>query len=351
MATMVQDVVTHFTTALDTFTASSSGVITTYVMPLGWTILAIGLLVHSWAIIEGKVQAPLQDWMFKLVAALMVLYAMSGGYLNWIADPLYNLGDELGTLLAGGGSAVNSLAAVNDKVLNLISATFSAAGESFKFLDFGSGSILLIFGILIGIACYLLIGTALFFIIFAKMGISLVLAVGPFFVLGLLNQHTRSYFFSWLNTALYFVFYQVLTVLFIILFIGILNNYMTALEIKLSGATWTVQNAMLNMMGLGGPGTGANLVATLTPVIVISIAMFFMLMQLPTIASSITSGSGGAFGNGLYAMSQVFRSRGGKGGGDKGGGNGSGGNGGGNASKGLSRSTPSSSVTLPAPKA
>ena len=180
MSTMVQDVVTHFTTALNTFIAGSAGIISGYVMPIGWTVLAIGLLVHAWAIMEGKVQAPLQDWMFKLVAALMVLYAMSGGYFNWISDPLYNLGDTLGTLLAGGGSAVTSLAALNDKVLDLISATFSAAGSSFEYLDFGSGAILLIFGILIGVACYLLIGAALFFIIFAKLGISLVLAVGPF---------------------------------------------------------------------------------------------------------------------------------------------------------------------------
>ena len=340
MSTMVQDVVTHFTTALNTFIAGSAGIISGYVMPIGWTILAIGLLVHSWAIMEGKVQAPLQDWMFKLVAALMVLYAMSGGYFNWISDPLYNLGDELGTLLAGGGSAVASLAALNDRVLDLISATFSAAGTSFEFLDFGSGAILLIFGILIGIACYLLIGAALFFIIFAKLGISLVLAVGPFFVLGLLNQHTRNYFFSWLNTALYFVFYQVLTVLFIILFIGILNEYITALQTALSGATWSVENAVLNMIGMGGPGTGTNLVATLTPVVVISIAMFFMLMQLPTIASSMTSGSGGAFGNGLYAMSQIFR-------------RGKGGSGGNTPSSNTNtpRTMPRSTLTLPAPKA
>lgn len=340
MATMVQDVVTHFTNATNTFIASSAGLISGYVMPIGWTILAIGLLVHAWAIMEGKVQAPLQDWMFKLVAALMVLYAMSGGYLNWLSEPLYNLGDELGTLLAGGGNAVTSLSTVNDKVLNLLSTIFSAAGESFSFLDFGSAVILLIFGILVFIACYLLIATALFFIVFAKLGISLVLAVGPFFVMALLNQHTRNYFFSWLNTALYFVFYQVLTVLFIILFIGILDQYMTALETKLAGATWSIENAVLNLIGMGGPGTQTNLVATMVPVVVISLAMFFMLLQLPTIASSMTSGSGGAFGNGLYAMSQMFR-RGGK----------KGGGGGQNNTPNTPRNqAPRTVLTLPAPK-
>lgn len=338
MATMVQDVVTHFETALNTFIGSSAGVISTYVMPLGWTILAIGLLVHAWAIMEGKVQAPLQDWMFKLVAALMVLYAMSGGYFNWIAAPLYGLGDALGTLLAGGTDAITSLSSLTDKVIDLISAIFGAAGESFKFLDFGSGAILIIFGILVGLATFLLIASALFFIVFAKLGISLVLAVGPFFVLGLLNQHTRNYFFSWLNTAFYFVFYQVLTVLFIVLFIGILDQYMTALQTKLSGATWTIENAVLNMIGLGGPGTQTNLVATLLPVVVISIAMFFMLMQLPTIAASMTSGSGGAFGNGLYAMSQMFR-RSGKGSGAS------------NSPRAQSNNTPRSTLTLPAPRA
>lgn len=345
MSTFVPDVISQFNAALTTFLTSSAGVISGYVMPIGWVVLAIGLLVHAWAIMEGKVQAPLQDWLFKLIAALMVLYAMSGGYLNWIGIPLANLGSDLGILLAGGTDATSVLSNANDRIVELVTVIFRAAGLAMKGLDYGSAVLLVVFGILVGFACFLLIGTALFFIIFAQIGISLVIAVGPFFVLGLLNQHSRNYFFSWLNTALYFVFYQVLTILFISLFLSILEQYINALNVALSGVDYSIKNAVLNMIGMGT--AKLNVVATLTPVIIISVAMFFMLLQLPTIASSMTSGSGGQFGNGLYAMARM----GGVGGRGRTKGSGNGGSGQSSRPRNTARNaSPSNRLTLPAPR-
>jgi type IV secretion system protein VirB6 len=315
---MVTDVITHFQTNLGAFYSAASAGITGYVVPIAWAMLGISMMVWCYAVIEGKVTTPLTDWIFKFVCAMIVIYAMSGGYLKLVAEPIFNLGDELQIAVAShvlpgsGSTAVDIMSRLDDKIINLLTVIFKAAGEAVKALDFGSFALLIIFGLLVAVATLLLIGAAVFFYVFAKVGLSLVLGVGPFFIFGLLNQHTRNYFFSWLNTALYFVFYQLLTVMFVLMFLSILDSYLTSLFTTLGGSTYSITDTVLNIMGLGP--VKVNVIAVLTPVIVISFAMFFMLLQLPTIASSMTSGSGGSFGHGMYSIVQTLRG-GGKGGG------------------------------------
>lgn len=311
MADFIGDTIAQFDSALTTFYAGASAGISGYVMPLGWTVLALGLLVHAWAIMEGKVQAPLQDWMFKLVAALIVLYAMSGAYLEWVADPLNVLGNELSAAAVAGDSTsvLKALWKGSVEVLSMIANGISLAIDKW---EFGTATLLLFFLLVVAGSLMLLVSAALFFVIYTKLGLSLVLAVGPFFLLGLLNQHTRSYFFSWLNTALYFVIYQVLVVIFMVLFLKIIETYMGAMMQDLTGQPAPPYDIPTGAAKLIGVGAAINLFSYFLPIVVISVAMFFMLLQLPTIASSMTSGSGGSFGNGLYAMSQMFR-RGGKG--------------------------------------
>jgi type IV secretion system protein VirB6 len=148
------------------------------------------------------------------------------------------------------------------------------------------------------VATYLLLAVAMFSIIFSKLGLSMVLAVGPFFLLALILPQTRNYFYSWLNTALYFVFYHVFTALFIFMFIGIVNSYVGKLNMTLGGVSG---GGVLSMVArlVGAKGDGLNVAALTIPILLISLAMFFMFLQIPVMCASLTSGSGGSFGAGL----------------------------------------------------
>ena len=68
-----------------------------------------------------------------------------------------------------------------------------------------------------------------------------------------------------------------------------------------------------NLIGVGG--AGVNVAAVCIPIILISMAMFFIFLQIPTICASLTGGSGGSFGVGLssfsYAKSLLGRGKGG----------------------------------------
>lgn len=138
------------------------------------------------------------------------------------------------------------------------------------------------------------------------------LAVGPFFLLAIILPQTRSYFFAWLNTTLYFVFYHVFSVLFVFMFIGILNSYVGSLSTHLGGASAGGVMSMVARL-VGVQGEGLNVAALTIPVLLISLSMFFVFLQIPAICASLSGGNGGSFGGGLSsflsARSVLGRSR------------------------------------------
>lgn len=310
---IIGDIYNNFERALTGFYQGAAAGISGYVIPIAWVLLGICMLIWCYLIIEGKVAMPITDWLLKFVGFMVVLYVMGNGYLSWVAAPLFDLPSELTRALsATSGSAPDLLGQVNDKVVDLVSAMFTAGTKLIKELAFGPAIALFLMGVLVIVAVYLLLAAALFSIIFSKLGLSMVLAVGPFFVLALVLPQTRNYFYSWLNTALYFVFYHVFSALFIFMFIGIVHSYVGKLNTTLGGVGSGGVLAMVARL-LGASGEGLNVAAICIPILLISLAMFFMFLQIPTMCSSLTNGSGGSFGAGLtnltHAKSLLSRSR------------------------------------------
>lgn len=313
---ILEDIHANFERALNGFYESAATGISTYVIPIAWVLLGVCMLVWCFLVVEGKVVAPATDWILKFVGFMVVLYLLGSGYLSWVAKPIFDLPSELISAVIGSPlSAQSLLGQVNDKVLDLVSAIFIAGSRLLGDLAIGPAVTLLLMGVLVVITAYLLLSVALFATVFAKLGLSLVLAVGPLFFLSLILPQTRSYFRSWLNTALYFVLYHVLTTIFIFLFIGIIDAYLSKLNSQLVsvGAGGGMPAMVSNLIGVGG--AGLNVAAVCIPIILISMAMFFVFLQIPTICASLTGGSGGSFGAGLSgfsnAKSLLGRSKGG----------------------------------------
>lgn len=293
---IVGDIYANFETALGSFYEAASAGIAGYVIPIAWVLLGICMLVWCYLIIEGKVASPLTDWLLRFVGFMVVLHVMGSGYLPWVARPLFNLPAELTRALsASATSAPDLLGQVNEKVVDLVSAMFAAANTLIQNLAVGPAITLFLMGVLVVAATYLLLAAALFSVIFAKLGLSMVLAVGPFFLLALVLPQTRSYFFSWLNTAFYFVFYHVFSALFVFMFIGIVDSYIEKLNGTLGGVGGGNILSMVARL-TGASGEGLNVAAICIPILLISLCMFFVFLQIPALCASLTSGNGGALG-------------------------------------------------------
>lgn len=310
---IIGDIYNNFERALNGFYEGAAAGISGYVIPIAWVLLGICMLIWCYLVIEGRVAIPITDWLLKFVGFMVVLYIMGNGYLGWVAEPIFNLPSELTSAMSGtASSSPDLLGQVNDKIVDLVAAMFTAGTRLVKDLAIGPAIALFVMAAFVIAATYLLLAAALFAVIFSKLGLSLVLAVGPFFVLALVLPQTRSYFHSWLNTALYFVFYHVFTALFIFMFIGIINSYVGKLNSQLGspGGGGGVLAMVMNLVGVGG--AGLNVAAICIPIILISLTMFFMFLQIPVMCASLTTGSGGSFGARLssfvHARSLVGRS-------------------------------------------
>lgn len=310
MASIVADVYAQFDRALAGFYEAAAQGIAGYVIPLAWVVLAVAMLVWCLLVVEGRIASPLLDWIVKFVGFMLVLHAMGYGYLAWIARPLFVLPTQLvAAMQRTSGEPSDLLGQVNDRTVDLVSAMFAAGSTLIHELAIGPGIAVFLMGALVVVATYLLLAVALFAIVFSKLGLSLVLAVGPFFLMGLVLPQTRGYFFSWVNTALYFVFYHVFTVIFVLLFIGIVERYIAALTQNLGGAAegGGVVAMVANLVGLQGPGS--NVAALLLPLLLIAIAMFFMFLQIPAICASLTGASAGTMSAGVAHLRRAGRPR------------------------------------------
>ena len=97
------------------------------------------------------------------------------------------------------------------------------------------------------------------------------------------------------------------------MFLGIANSYLGKLNATLGGTG--SGGGVLAMVArlLGVRGADLNVAAATIPILLISLAMFFMFLQIPAMCASLTGGSGGSFGAGLtnltHAKSLFSRSR------------------------------------------
>ncbi|QOU76439.1 TrbL/VirB6 plasmid conjugal transfer protein (plasmid) [Janthinobacterium sp. HH102] len=305
------------------FSSASQGM-TNYILPVGWIMLAISILVWSLMVIEGRIQTPMNDWILKGLSALLILSAAGQFYSSWISAPLFALPDALASAVSGATSATSALDALSDSLNKLIMGIGQGALEALQSWNFGGALMLTLSLLLVAAAGCLLEISCLFNMIYAKIGLSIVLGIGPFFVLCLLWPHTKSYFNAWLNTVLYFVFLTVLTTMIMVLFINIANHFMS----KLMGAI-AAQNGFLEVTlanigkafiaQVSGGAKEAyenavreqfNILSISIQMVLVFIPMFFVAQELRTLVASLTGGSGGSFGSGAMQMVRTIKSGG-----------------------------------------
>lgn len=312
---------TKFEGAMTGLYASASSGISSYVIPIAWIVLAIALLVWCYLTMSGKTSTPVLDWFVPFIAFMLVLYAMGSGYTAWIADPLYKLPEEL-VSAAGKGSAktpIDSLGLFEEKFIGIATGGFKLVIEYIKTGAWGAAIVLTLLLLVMIVAAVIMMIVIFCGLIYAKLGLTLVLAVGPFFVFLLVIQHTRDKFFSWLSTALFFVFYYVLSFLFMALFFNFLDAYVNALVGGTvsgggPGMAGMISDFIYNQFMGGDAQKAGNMIVLFLPIVLITLIMAFMFLQLSTIASSMTAGSGGAVGQGasslIYYMKGIGRRNG-----------------------------------------
>lgn len=157
-----------------------------------------------------------------------------------------------------------------------ISAIWSAGG----FTDPGPSifaAVLFVIFLIFGVAAVIALATA-------KIGLSLVVAVGPLMVLGLLFRSTQEYFTKWLSYGVQFAFLAMFVGGIAGLADAIVDNYIAALDAN---------------------AETVDLVALMAPALML-LLLAKIFAELPNMASSLSGGIGLSIGNTAWRGVQGF---------------------------------------------
>ena len=276
-----------------------------YVIPAAWVIFAVAMLVWAMLVQQGKLESPMQDWLIKAMVFFLIILAAGSFYGEWLVKALKGMQTELASaMIPNGENASNLIDALDKKILNIVDSCFATMGKLptnvVGIPDIPSVLALFLASGLFFFAGGILELVAVFNIIYAKLGLGLILMVGPFFVAALITNATKGWFHSWLNTALYFIMLSALTAAWISMCLKLADQYlakiMSAASIPTDGAGYAFVKFDLIV---------ALLMASFN-FLLIALILGFLGWELRTIASSITGGSGGSAGSGLGAASRAI---------------------------------------------
>jgi type IV secretion system protein VirB6 len=126
-------------------------------------------------------------------------------------------------------------------------------------------------GLVIGLATVVAVFCSGALIILAKLGIAILLAIGPLFIFFLLYPATRRYFDKWLGQLCTYVLGYVLLIIVTVFALTIFNYYLDRIEINEMSTNFTSVPLQL---------------------LVISLIILYVVKQVPQIAASLCSGAG-----------------------------------------------------------
>ncbi len=239
------------------------------ITPIASIGLTIGFIIYGWLVIRGAIDMPLVGLVNRCFRmSIITSIALTVGlYQHEIKDLIMNTPDELVEALVDNPQSKTQLAKLIDTVAEKGFECASKAFEEAAFLD-ADGLLYGLFGILILLATSFLTAVGGAFILLANVAITLLIGLGPFFIISLLWQPTYRFFEQWVAQILSYTILILLLATMSSLLMNIFANYME--DFKFDGN----QNVSY---ALGG-------------VLILSIISIVLLFKLSSIANALAKG-------------------------------------------------------------
>lgn len=248
-----------------------------YLDPVFFSMLVLYVIWWGYSIMAAKSSASPLEAAERLGKAMFIYWMVT----NWapFSDSLYTLVQSIPDILAqrivktlsvstgGAGTELSGIPAMFDQ---LYAAAIKVVGQIY------TGSLMDVFGgllsIIIIIFTLLFIGVALAAIIAAKVMLFIVLALGPVWIILALFRYSYRFTDGFLTVCAQLVIQQVLIY-------GFLGFYFYMVTLSADVA----QN--------GGGDDIAGKLANVMPLLLVTVVGFYVLLQIPLIASTLTGGS------------------------------------------------------------
>ena len=270
-----EDLLSELSSGLETYWGNVSADIVAAITPSVITGLMIYMALWGWSMMRGLISEPVVDGMARMLRlTLVTTVAINIGYYNgFLAEMLWQSPDALANIVASGYADGTS----NMQFLDSLMGRFYDMGTAYNdkaHADAGVTGIPDLSLWFTGLAVWIVGGAvtlyAAFLLTLCKMGLALLLGVGPIFVAFLLFEPTKKFFDAWIGQALNFVFLVMLTAAVVKLFVAIIETYLSAPGVVAAMADPSINQAL--------------------PPIVFSIIGVLLMTWLPSVASALGGG-------------------------------------------------------------
>jgi type IV secretion system protein VirB6 len=211
---------------------------------------------------------------FLVSLSLVTSIALSSTwYLDNFVPIVLGIGDDIAVNLLGGGTGVNSLQAMFDKIFADLNSMYTGFNLSWNIGESLAGAILTLLMMLLiicGAIPFLAVATT--YLLVAKMMVSFLLILGPLFIMMSFFPSTRSFFQAWTGQCFNYILLSLVYPIAFSLFSSVLAETIFTNKINLSGALMTI---------------------------IVFTALLLISVQIPVFTSSLSGGIGinGLVGN------------------------------------------------------
>ena len=253
-----------FTAPLESFISSgSSNIASAIAGPLSLAV-TLYVIITGVLMMLGKIDTPIREIALRVIklGIIIALIKESGTYQQFVTDIFFEaLPNEISSALST-GSAISgsSLDGLMTQIQVTATTIMESAGWDFTIVTYGMAALVLVIIALITLAISFVVT------LYAKIGLTLVLALGPIFIACALFDSTRRMTEAWFAQVINYVVLQVLVLALGSLLVDILDS-----QISSAGSVTDVLKIPLSL--------GATFVAA-----------GYILYQLPQLAASLAGG-------------------------------------------------------------
>ncbi|MDQ8727532.1 type IV secretion system protein [Bradyrhizobium sp. LHD-71] len=258
----------EFEQPITTFVSTSVSNLASYVDgPLRLAVM-LYVVLYGFAVMRGAISEPIMEfaWRAMRIVLIVVLATNAGTFQQYVTGLFFDsLPKEIGNALAGSGLNTNSGVPFDQllsKGIEVANRIYDQAGLT-KIAPAMIAAILLVF---------VAIGSFLQFaiLLYAKIGLGVVIALGPIFIALALFEATRPFAEAWLRQVANFVILLILVV-------------------ALVGLMLTTVSGFIDKFGANAATAGEMLVGAVAISAVLGLSGYIAL-QLPTIAGGLAGG-------------------------------------------------------------
>ncbi len=263
-----QPLLDQFDAFIKTFVSDFSTSLVTLIAPFVTTSLTLSFIVYAYLIMQGAVDTPVSDFVIKSIKIgfIVSIALTSGFYQSDISQIITQAPDEIANQLVSGKEPAKAGNTIDTSIGKAYifasdafnkSSIFSVEGISYAFL-----------GIFISIAAAVLCAVGLAIILMSKVALAVLAALGPLFIACFLFETTKRYFELWIGQIFNYTLLLIIYSAVFVFLIQIFGNY--AGNAKFDG----IQNIAFSFGGI----------------VAYSVVSVIILLQIPTIASSLSGG-------------------------------------------------------------